>query len=345
MNLLQLTTIATAVCVLWPAYSHTTQEEAHPESARCSCNRFASSPATEEGFCSSLEHKRGFGSAKHAIIIGLDGLGSLYLENATSFLPNIASFFAEGSTTLRGRCQMPAWSAPNWAAVITGMGPEESGVRYNTWTPPRQDKTSDSTASVLPPISGAGKIPETMWRVAKQQRGQLVTAVAHAWDWIHYLVEPDTVDMEVRGHGNDTSCIDAMCGFIVRHRPHLMFLHLDGVDVSGHAYYWGSPEYYSASKAADGYVGRVMAALAGAGLLNDTLVILTADHGGFRDNHGDFNEANIFVPVLLRGPGVRRGHALSRYVSNRDIAPSMLHALGLLPGQYMVGRVLEEAFE
>ena len=49
-----------------------------------------------------------------------------------------------------------------------------------------------------------------MWRVAKQQRGQLVTAVAHAWDWIHYLVEPDTVDMEVRGHGNDTSCIDAI---------------------------------------------------------------------------------------------------------------------------------------
>ena len=56
-----------------------------------------------------------------------------------------------------------------------------------------------------------------MWRVAKEQSGRrVVTAVAHAWDWIHYLVEPDTVDMEVRGHWNDTPCIDAISSVLLR---------------------------------------------------------------------------------------------------------------------------------
>ena len=44
-----------------------------------------------------------------------------------------------------------------------------------------------------------------------------------------------------------------MCGFIVQHRPHLMFLHLGGVDLTGHAYYWGSPEYYAAAKVSPMY--------------------------------------------------------------------------------------------
>ena len=37
--------------------------------------------------------------------------------------------------------------------------------------------------------------------------------------------------------------------------------------------------------------------------------------------------------------------ASKRYVANRDVVQTTLHALGLKKGQYMTGRVLNEAFD
>ena len=81
----------------------------------------------------------------------------MYLENATSFLPNINQFYQEGAVTTRARDQMPSVSAPNWASIITGMGPEESGVQNNDWTP-TDDNPPNSIVFELPPISGQGKV-------------------------------------------------------------------------------------------------------------------------------------------------------------------------------------------
>ncbi len=81
----------------------------------------------------------------------------MYLENATSFLPNINRFYQEGAVTTRARDQMPSVSAPNWATIITGMGPEESGVSNNDWVP-ADDNPPDSVVLELPPISGKGMV-------------------------------------------------------------------------------------------------------------------------------------------------------------------------------------------
>ena len=79
------------------------------------------------------------------------------MENATSFLPNMAKFFKSGAVTTRARDQMPSVSAPNWCSIITGQGPEESGVPSNSWVP-ADDKPADPITYELPPISGAGKV-------------------------------------------------------------------------------------------------------------------------------------------------------------------------------------------
>ena len=50
------------------------------------------------------------------------------------------------------------------------------------------------------------KVPETVWRAAKEQNSQLVTASVESWDWIHYLVEPSVVDYEYRGKEDDKAC-------------------------------------------------------------------------------------------------------------------------------------------
>ena len=72
--------------------------------------------------------------------------------------------------------------------------------------------------------------------------------------------------------------------------------------------------------------------------------MVTADHGGFRGGHGDYSEADMFIPALFMGPGVKPGSTITSYVTDKDFAPTALNALGLQPGKYMVGRVVEDIY-
>eukprot|EP00906_Rhabdomonas_costata_P012768 RCo018361 len=299
------------------------------------------SVATQRGFA-------GFSSAQRVLLIGLDGFGGLYLENATAQLPNLRRLMEGGAFTMRARAQIPTWSAPNWSTILCGLTPPESGVFDNKWVPANTDP-SNVTESTISPISGAGRIPETMWRVARQQwqgkRGSI--AVAISWDWLEYLVEPELVDFYSSTKENDTLVAEAMVHFIETGRPTLMFTHFNDIDEAGHKHGWGGAEYYEAARRTDGYIGDLLTALSHTNALHDTLVIVTADHGGFRKTHGQSTQACLYVPAIFWGPGVvptqdtvLRHH----FVSNRDLAVTALHALGLRSGRWMSGRVLQELY-
>ena len=47
-----------------------------------------------------------------------------------------------------------------------------------------------------------------MWRAAKEQNSEIVTASVESWDWIHYLVESEVVDYEYRGKEDDKACAE-----------------------------------------------------------------------------------------------------------------------------------------
>eukprot|EP00054_Salpingoeca_dolichothecata_P031821 m.264715 g.264715 ORF g.264715 m.264715 type:complete len:310 (+) comp28163_c0_seq1:70-999(+) len=286
---------------------------------------------------------KGFGTAKHVMIIGCDGFGGMYLDNATSFLPTFARFETEGAYTYRARDKQPSVSAPNWGTIITSLPPVASGINSNDWVP-ANSKPPNSTVFQLPPISGEGKIPETMWRVLKTQKPDASVAVSISWDWIHYLAENATVDYLFRGMENDTAVRDAMNGFVKDHKPTMSFIHFDSIDDNGHEHGWGSKEYYDAAKNVDGYIQTFFESLISAGIIQDTLVIVTADHGGWRHEHGLFNEACMYIPALFWGPGVKAGFKDPVYVTDADFAPTALNALGLQPGEFMQGRILEEIY-
>ena len=44
------------------------------------------------------------------------------------------------------------------------------------------------------------------------------------------------------------------------------------------------------------------------------------------------------------GPGVKQGFRNTKYTSNIDFAPTALNALGLDPGEFMTGRIVEEIY-
>lgn len=114
------------------------------------------------------------------------------------------------------------------------------------------------------------------------------------------------------------------------------------------------PDYYisqydGAISYTDAQVGRLMDGLKELGLDENTLVILTADHGEMLGEHDVFfshygsYEENIRVPLIIRFPETSqfpRGRVISRQVSLIDIAPTILELLGLNKPFYIQGESL-----
>lgn len=115
---------------------------------------------------------------------------------------------------------------------------------------------------------------------------------------------------------------------------------------------WKMASYHGMVKCIDDNVGKLMAALEERGLLEDTIVIFTADHGDMRGEHGRQNkgvplEASAKVPFVIRGPGgLNRGGArLDAAMNTADFLPTILSLMGVShPQEAVAGRDLASLF-
>lgn len=80
--------------------------------------------------------------------------------------------------------------------------------------------------------------------------------------------------------------------------------------------------------------GRLLDFLEREELLDDSIIVVTADHGEslgehdiYFDHHGLF-DSNIRVPLLIRAPGRRKGRD-DRYIQHTEIVPTIMDGLGI----------------
>jgi len=87
----------------------------------------------------------------------------------------------------------------------------------------------------------------------------------------------------------------------------------------------------------DGYLGHLLNTLRGMGALDNTLVIIVADHGELHGDHGFFGhgfavyQELVHVPLIISGERFPRGVRVSTNVSTRRIFYTVLEAAGLKP--------------
>ncbi len=95
---------------------------------------------------------------------------------------------------------------------------------------------------------------------------------------------------------------------------------------------------------ADAHIGRVLHALRQAGLEENTLVAVTADHGEAFMEHGRMVHVGalyrelLHVPLLIHLPGQQVARRIAHRVQTIDVLPTILDALGLLPLPAAQGR-------
>ena len=91
--------------------------------------------------------------------------------------------------------------------------------------------------------------------------------------------------------------------------------------------------YYGLCSFLDDNVGKVLAALDGAGLSESTRVIYTSDHGDNLGARGLWGKSNMYqesagIPMIARGPGVPVGKTVATPVSLLDAYPTILEGVG-----------------
>ncbi len=115
----------------------------------------------------------------------------------------------------------------------------------------------------------------------------------------------------------------------------------DDVQVRGLAAYYACVDYM------DDCIGELLEGCRRAGLLENTYIVYTSDHGEMAGEHGmwskrTFYEGSARVPLLIAGPGIEGGRVVSSPVELLDFFPTFCEWAGVptpdgLDGESLVG--------
>ena len=258
--------------------------------------------------------------AGHVVIIGVDGFGAQYIP--WKLMPNLTKLRDEGHYTI-ARCSYPTSSGTSWMSTLGGTIPELHG--YRKWNSRQPDvRAFEVTEKGIPPC---------VFHEVKRQDPSAYTASLYNWDgigFVHATNEVDHVKYFAEGtlEGRDDDAATECIGQLKARQPKLTFLYQHLPDCYGHKCGWGTPEYTNACVHLDGNIGRVVKGIEEAGLRNDTVIILVADHGGLGKKHGMDVIECFEIPFLVSGPAVKRGFRLREPVIGADTAPTALDLLG-----------------
>lgn len=273
--------------------------------------------------------------AKHVVLIGLDGWGAYSVPKAD--IPTIKQLMTDGSYTLEKRSALPSSSAINWASMFMGAGPELHG--YTQWG----SKTPELPSREL---NEHGIFP-TIFQLLRDAQPNAEIGCLYEWDGIKYLV--DTLALSHHAQAPDYNKYpEALCNmaetYIKEKKPHLLAVCFDNPDHVGHKAGHDTPEYYAKLKELDSYVARIIQAVKDAGMLEQTIFILTADHGGIDKGHGGKTMQEMQTPFIISGRNVRKGLEFRESMMQYDVASTIAYIFDLEQPQVWIGRPMKQVF-
>lgn len=235
---------------------------------------------------------------KHVIVIGCDGFGAYAYHKAN--MPNTKELAKNGVWSTQMRSVLPSSSAVNWASILMGAGPTMHG--YTEWGSREPEIPSAA-------ISKYGKFP-SIYTILKEQKPQSKTALIYSWDGIGYLIEKEVVDFNIPTDSNEDLTADTAAVIIKREKPTFTFIHFDEPDHVGHASGHDTPDYYAMLEKVDMRIGKIIQAVKDAGIEKETIIMVIADHGGIKKNHGGKTLQEVETPFVIYGPTIKKDYEL-----------------------------------
>jgi len=262
-----------------------------------------------------------------------DRVGAYGAANVAT--PNLDRIAREGALARHAGVQVPL-TRPSHISIFSGRYPAEHGIRDNVAPALRSDVPLMAEALKASGFSTAGFVTsivlarpsglergfdtfsdrfdvgedDARFLNTIQKRGDVATTEAIAW---------------MRSHAQDR-----FFAWVHLYDPH------DPYEPPGRYAVDYADRLYDGEVAwSDELVGRLLTALSETGVEDNTLVVVTSDHGEGLGDHGEavhgyfIYETTLHVPLVIRGPGVKAGSTIDTVTRSVDLLPTVMELLGL----------------
>jgi predicted AlkP superfamily pyrophosphatase or phosphodiesterase len=229
-------------------------------------------------------------------------------------MKHLMTLMQSGAYSLNAQTTYPSVTLSAHASMLTGMCPSKHGVNWNDYIP----ENGYAQGTDLFDLAHAAGLKTYMY-VTKKKLGQ--------------LTEPSSLDKFVFVNDRDTVLMDRL----IEEFPQdfgVLFIHFGITDGMGHSYGWLSSQQLSVLYRADQAFGKFLKELDARNLRTDTLIIVTADHGGHLSTHGSNSPEDMTIPWIAAGPGIQ-SKLLTSPIHTMDTAATAAFALGLsIPAEW-----------
>ncbi len=275
---------------------------------------------------------RPFSEIRRVLIISVDGMRpDLMLRGDT---PNLHALFQGGSYSFWARTTEVSITLPSHVSMVTGVPPVKHGI---TWNGDEHNDASPKFRTIFDYAKSAGY-------TTALATGKSKFAVMANRGGVDFLAIP-----KAGSRTDDMSVAENAVDIIRKHRPEVMMVHLGDNDKVGHAIGWGTPEQMAVLATADKAIGEVIKVLNETGLVKETLIIVSADHGGTGKWHGADDPRARHIPWIASGPKIRKNLDLTTdrnlIINTEDTFATAAFVMGLTPDSGVDGKPIQRIFE
>ncbi|MBE6540854.1 MAG: hypothetical protein E7672_00180 [Ruminococcaceae bacterium] len=262
---------------------------------------------------------------ERVVIIGVDGAGAFFKDTDT---PNIDRIFENGAVTYTAQTATPSNSAQCWGSLLIGVTTE-----YH--------RLNNDVAGTFP--YDPDSIFPSIFRLIREKYPDALLASFCNWNEINKGIIENNLRV-YKETGNDYQVTQKICTYLQKNDPKLLFVQFDAVDGAGHSSGYGSARHLAEITMVDTYIGQIYEAYNAKGVLDSTLFIVTADHGGTSSGyHGGPSPEEMNIMYAVVGKTITKGTIGD--MSIRDNAAIVAYALGIEPPKNWTARIPGGVFE
>jgi arylsulfatase A-like enzyme len=281
------------------------------------CHRGQSTPAQATG--------------PRVVIVSIDGLRPDVALRAE--MPNLRELMRHGAFSFWARTTEMSITLPSHTSMLTGIVPERHEVYWNYEIPEGQ-----TFHAPYPSLIDLAKAAGYTTAISIGKNKLRAIPGEHAVDFAYV---PDN-------YAQNFQVAAGAAKIIQEHQPEVLFVHFADVDATGHGAQWGSDWQIQAANSADQGIGTIIAALRDAGVLGQTVILVTSDHGGAGNSHGPDDPRSRHIPWVISGPNTRQDYDLTRQrelvINTEDTFATACWLLGIPVPEDIDGKPITAAF-
>jgi len=246
---------------------------------------------------------------QHLVLIVLDGLGGGYIPHSN--MPILKLMMANGASTLNTKNIKPSMTWANLPAIFYGAPPDK-----------HLEEAFPSIFSII---------------------NDKTAAFYYEWDYLDKI----NLNQNTQKFIIDSSFSSALiaASFIKENKPLFTAVVFEEPDITGHKNNFGSSEYYRTLTMLDYNIKVIIKAVIEAGMLENTVFVITSDHGGIFKDHSLNFKISRRIPIIITGNGIKKNYIIRGRTSILDVAPTMAAILGLEIPEQWTGKPLLDIFE